>query len=210
MWRLTFDQRRHNPYADYDEPTLVAAIGDLSPRPSKRPRYSNLGFGLLGTALSRHLGTPYDEAVRERIASPLGMGRTRSLPDAHQPGHTRRGRLRRHVWTFDALAGCGALWSSVDDLALFVGANLAPPDGALGEAIRLAQQPLVKRSGRMQQAMAWIKLFGKDGELLFHNGGTAGYRSFVGVDVGRRRAAVVLSDTDRSVDRLGFRLVHYR
>ena len=35
----------------------------------------------------------------------------------------------------------------------------------------------------MEQAMAWMRLSGKDGELLFHNGGTAGYRSFVGVDV---------------------------
>ncbi|HET9423350.1 MAG TPA: serine hydrolase, partial [Nocardioides sp.] len=66
-------------------------------------------------------------------------------------------------------------------------------------------QPLA-RSGRMQQAMAWIELSGKDGDLLFHNGGTAGYRSFVGVDVGRRRGVVVLGDSDRSVDREGFRL----
>ena len=49
--------------------------------------------------------------------------------------------MRRQVWTFDALAGAGALWSSVDDLALFVRAHLEPPEGALGEAMRLTQQP---------------------------------------------------------------------
>ncbi|HWM74832.1 MAG TPA: serine hydrolase domain-containing protein [Nocardioides sp.] len=205
MWRKAFGAARRNPYADIDEPTLYAAVGALTPRPRSRPVYSNLGFGLLGTALARHLRTTYDEAVRERIAAPLGMGRTRSHPDAHQPGHTRRGLLRRQVWTFEALAGCGALWSSVDDLALLVRANLEPPAGVFGEAIRLTQQPLVK-TGRMEQAMAWIKLSGKDGELLFHNGGTAGYRSFVAVDPGRRRGVVVLSDSDRSVDREGFRL----
>jgi len=205
MWRKMFGAGARNPYADIDEPTLYAAVGALTPRPRSRPVYSNLGFGLLGTALARHLRTTYDEAVRERITTPLGMARTRLHPDAHQPGHTRRGRLRRQVWTFEALAGAGALWSSVDDLALFVRANLEPPAGVLGEAIRLTQQPLVK-TGRMEQAMAWIKLSGKDGELLFHNGGTAGYRSFVAVDPGRRRGVVVLSDSDRSVDREGFRL----
>jgi CubicO group peptidase (beta-lactamase class C family) len=206
MWRRAFGAGAHNPYADIDEPTLYAAVGALTPRTRSRPVYSNLGFGLLGTVLARHLRTSYDEAVRARIATPLGMQSTRSHPDAHQPGHTRRGRVRRQVWTFDALAGAGALWSSVDDLARFVRAHLEPPAGALGEALRLTQQPRV-RSGRMEQAMAWIKLSGKDGELLFHNGGTAGYRSFVGVDVGRRRGVVVLGDSDRTVDREGFRLV---
>ena len=181
MWRKTFGAARRNPYADIDEPALYAAVSGITPRTRSRPVYSNLGFGLLGTALARHLRTSYDEAVRERIATPLGMGRTRSHPDSHLPGHTRRGRLCRQVWTFDALAGAGALWSSVDDLALSVRAHLEPPDGALGEAIRLIQRPLVK-SGRLEQAMAWMKLSGRDGGLLFHNGGTAGYRSFVGVD----------------------------
>lgn len=209
MWRRTFDQRRHNPYAGYDEPTLIAAIGGLSPRPTKRPRYSNLGFGLLGTALTRHLGTSYDEAVRDLIATPLGMPATRCHPDARVPGHTRRGRVRRHIWTFDALAGAGGLWSSVTDLAAFVRANLEPPEGALGEAIRLTHQPLVG-GGRVEQAMAWIKLSGPDGALLWHNGGTAGFRSFVGVDVDRGRGVVVLGNTDRSVDRAGIRLVRDR
>jgi hypothetical protein len=59
----------------------------------------------------------------------------------------------------------------------------------------------------MQQAMGWIRMSGKDGSLLWHNGGTAGFRSFVGVDVGRQRGVVVLGNTDRSVDRLGFRMV---
>ncbi len=206
MWRRTFNQHRHNPYADYDEPMLVAAIRDLTPRPTSRARYSNLGFGLLGTALTRHLGTSYDDAVRDRITAPLGMAATGCHPDAHVVGHTRRGRVRAHQWTFDALAGAGALWSSVDDLAVFVRANLQPPDGPLGEAIRLTHEPLVG-TGRMQQAMAWIKVTGRDGALLWHNGGTAGFRSFVGVDVQRGRGAVVLGSSDRSVDRTGFRML---
>ncbi len=202
MWRKAFGAGARNPYADIDEPALYAAVGAVTPRPRSRPVYSNLGFGLLGTALARHLRTSYDEAVRARIATPLGMSVTRSHPDAHQPGHTRRGRVRRQVWTFDALAGAGALWSSVDDLALLRARAPRAARGGAGEAIRLTQQPRV-RSGRMEQAMAWIRLSGKDGELLFHNGGTAGYRSFVGVDVDRRRGVVVLGDSDRSVDRQG-------
>ncbi len=41
--------------------------------------------------------------------------------------------------------------------------------------------------------------------MLWHNGGTAGYRSFVGVqDTG---AVAVLAASDRSVDQVGMRLL---
>jgi serine-type D-Ala-D-Ala carboxypeptidase/endopeptidase len=45
------------------------------------------------------------------------------------------------------------------------------------------------------------------GPLLWHNGGTNGFRSFVGVARDGGIAVVVLSNSARSVDRLGFRLV---
>jgi D-alanyl-D-alanine-carboxypeptidase/D-alanyl-D-alanine-endopeptidase len=45
------------------------------------------------------------------------------------------------------------------------------------------------------------------GPLLWHSGGTNGFRSFVGVLRDRGIAVVVLSNTARSVDRLGFQLV---
>jgi hypothetical protein len=36
--------------------------------------------------------------------------------------------------------------------------------------------------------------------MVWHNGGTGGYRSFIGLDLERRRAVVVLSDVAVSVD----------
>ena len=43
--------------------------------------------------------------------------------------------------------------------------------------------------------------------MVWHNGGTWGFRSFAGVSPARDRAVVVLSNTARSVDRLGWRLL---
>ena len=45
------------------------------------------------------------------------------------------------------------------------------------------------------------------GPLSWHNGGTNGFRSFVGVARDRGIAVIVLSNTARSVDRLGLRLL---
>jgi serine-type D-Ala-D-Ala carboxypeptidase/endopeptidase len=87
----------------------------------------------------------------------------------------------------------------------FLEAQLAPPDRPLGDAIRLTHTTRAA-AGRGEQAMAWIRLRGRDGSLLVHNGGTAGYRIFVAVDHGRGRAVVVLGIRYRSVDRRGLRL----
>lgn len=208
MWRKSFGRAARDPYADIDAAALLGSLERLAPSPSRRPAYSNLGFGLLGHALTRHAGTSYDEAVRTVVTAPLGMGDTGCVPDPRRvvPGLTRRGKPHPTRWSFDAMAGAGALWSTVDDMSTFLAAQLDPPAGSLGEAVRLTHETL-HEGPRMSQAMAWLRMSGKDGSLLFHNGGTAGYRSFVAVDAGRRRAVVVLGNTDRSVDARGFALI---
>jgi hypothetical protein len=48
---------------------------------------------------------------------------------------------------------------------------------------------------------------GVAGPLLWHNGGTSGFRSFVGAARATGTAVVVLGNTAGSVDRLGLRLL---
>lgn len=43
--------------------------------------------------------------------------------------------------------------------------------------------------------------------MVWHNGGTWGFRSFAGMMPERGRAVVVMSNTAHSVDRLGLRLL---
>jgi serine-type D-Ala-D-Ala carboxypeptidase/endopeptidase len=48
---------------------------------------------------------------------------------------------------------------------------------------------------------------GTAGPVLWHNGGTGGFRSFAALAREPGTAVVVLSNTTRSVDRLGLRLL---
>ena len=50
----------------------------------------------------------------------------------------------------------------------------------------------------MDVCLGWMRLHGRDGALLWHNGGTAGYRSFVGVQESASVAAAHAGD--RPVD----------
>lgn len=195
--------RRHpDPYADVDHDFLVRSLARARPTPSRRPRYSNLGVGLLGHALAQWAGTTFDQLVRERVTGPLAMDATGVVPREEAPGHGRRGRALDRVWHADALAGAGLLWSTVRDLQAFLAAQLDPPPDRLGEAVRLTRQPRVP-GRRMDQCLGWMRLHGRGGALWWHSGGTAGYRSFVGVGDAPPVAAAVLTASNRSVANLG-------
>ncbi len=194
-----------DPYADIDHRFLMRSLSRIKLKPSGKPSYSNLGFGLLGHALAAREGVSYDELIATRVTGDLGMMETRCTPPVETPGARRRGKPYSGVWHFDALAGAGALWSSLSDMQRFARAQLEPPPGSLGAAIRLTQE--VRVPGRTEQCLGWLRLHPKSGPVLFHNGGTAGYRSVLCVDRGASYGAIALGATDRPLDRLGLTLV---
>src|SRR5581483_8490814 len=131
-----------NPYAKYTPDKLYAFLNSytLTRDPGEKYEYSNLGVGLLGLALARKLGMSYEGAVRKRILEPLGMKSTSITLSADQKKRLAAGYdgglSPAHNWDFDALAGCGALRSTADDLLRFVAANLGFVDTPLKGAMR--------------------------------------------------------------------------
>ena len=62
---------------------------------------------------------------------------------------------------------------------------------------------------RVEVGIGWLiaRPPGAAGPMLWHNGGTSGFRSFVAVAREADTAVVVLGNTARSVDRLGLRIL---
>jgi hypothetical protein len=54
---------------------------------------------------------------------------------------------------------------------------------------------------------AWITIEDNDRTITWHDGGTGGFRSWIGFDRDARCAVVVLSATGASVDACGFSLL---
>ncbi|HEX9792549.1 MAG TPA: serine hydrolase [Planctomycetota bacterium] len=189
-----------NPFADYDEAKLLASLGkvQLARAPAAEYEYSNLAVGLLGFVLTKVTkSTDYEALVVERVLAPMGMENTRAhLTDAMRarlaPPVDAGGRERAN-WDLDALAGAGALRSSVADMLTFAARNLEPGDDALGAALRLAQQTHREAPGSPTLGFGWHKSDG--GKTLWHNGGTGGYHAFLALDPARRIGVVVLANT---------------
>jgi CubicO group peptidase (beta-lactamase class C family) len=206
---------RHNPHAGLSVEELYAGLARtrLRRRPGERAKYSNLGAGLLGEALAGAAGQPYENLVRERICRPLGMPDTIITPSDQQrtrlaTGHTRRGRPVA-PFQLPALAGAGALRSTAADLLCLLRATLDPAPTPLAAQLERTQLPRLGMAKHLEVGLGWLIAHppGSGGPVLWHNGGTSGFRSFVGAAWKTGTAVVVLSNSARSVDRLGLRLL---
>jgi CubicO group peptidase (beta-lactamase class C family) len=130
--------------------------------PGTAYEYSNLGYALLGRVITAAAGRPYSELVTERLLAPLGMGSTVFTADAvpadrlaqgyrrEEPlGHGRRAWLEVPFARYGAFASMGGLFSSVRDLARWVGgfSSAYPPR----DAEPAGEHPLRRSSRREMQ-----------------------------------------------------------
>jgi CubicO group peptidase (beta-lactamase class C family) len=181
--------------------------------PGAAYEYSNLGVGLLGHTLSLKARTSYEQLVTRRILTPLGMTETAiTLAPAMRarlaPGHDGEGHVVPN-WDLPTLAGAGALRSTAKDLITFLVANLDSTATPLSRALQrthVERQPT--NDPNLKIGLAWHVLARPVGKIVWHNGGTGGYRSFIGFDPVRRIGVVVLCNNgNENVDDIGFHLL---
>ena len=203
----TVDLWRHgtNPYGESLADLLAATRRTRLRR--RRPRYSTLGFMLLGHALAAAAGTTYAVLLRERLTAPLAMAGTtvpatpQDLGTAAALGRSRRGRPRE-PWTGEAVGPAGGIRSTAEDLGRLMGALL---DGTAPGATAL--DPVARFSGPLRIGAAWLTLDRRGTTLTWHNGGTGGFRSVLVLDRASGAGVALVSSSARSVDRAGFDLL---
>lgn len=206
---------RADPYREVTTEFLLGALSvtRLRGEPGAKVRYSNFGAALLGLALSRHIGRPFEQLIAERITGPLAMPDTAvdlrpDQQDRKAVGHSRRGNAVPD-WHLGAMSGAGALYSTVHDLLTLLHAHREPASTALPEALRLVQQPRVRGNRWLEVGLGWFlsSIRSSIHTALWHNGGTGGFASYVALVPTADAGVVVLADTARSADRTGVRLL---
>jgi D-alanyl-D-alanine-carboxypeptidase/D-alanyl-D-alanine-endopeptidase len=205
-----------NPYADYSVEQLYQFLSayQLTRDVGSQYEYSNLGGGLLGHVLALRAGMSYEALVKSRICVPVGMNSTgialtpemkARLAAGHDPSMDPAKN-----WDLPTLAGAGALRSDATDMLTFIAANLGYTKTPLAPAME-AMLKVRRPTGQpdLEMALGWHinKTDGK--EVVWHNGGTGGYRSFMGFDPKTRVGVVLLSNagTPAGVDDIGRHLL---
>jgi len=187
-----------NPYRDFRVEDLHEGLTRWARRRPKSgsAAYSNFGMGLLGHILATKLGKSYEDALIDRILTPLGMNATRvTLSDEMKsrfvPGHSAWGRPKE-AWDMGALAGAGALRSTVDDQVRFLRANIeaAPP---LGRTFEMCHE--VRHKDRVySMGLGWHIEDVNGRGMHWHNGATGGFSSYMAFAKDARVGVVVLSN----------------
>ncbi|MBB4932053.1 CubicO group peptidase (beta-lactamase class C family) [Lipingzhangella halophila] len=202
-----------DPYRWESDPVEAAAgLTDEGPNSDTGHSYSNLGFSLLGQSLAEVSGKDYPALLTERVLEPLGMAETTLLtspevpPNGAEPHRNPWIRVQPSFNPPNAPSGVGT-WSTSGDMVTLLRAGMAQDFPALATA----QEPRVRgntdSSHDERVGLAWIRWNVNDTELTWHNGGTAGSRSYVAhTDDGR--GVVVLANSARvPADTIGLKLL---
>jgi CubicO group peptidase (beta-lactamase class C family) len=199
-----------NPYQLYDKKLMLAYLKNckLNSAPGEQYAYSNLAVGLLGNILMQVSNKTYDQ-LADIICIPLEMKSTAqhlngALKARMATVYNAEGSVTP-LWDFDALAPCGALHSSVNDLLLYAKANLNPPNTKLGRAMELSHKITFSKDAKL--GLAWHIITINGVEYIFHNGGTYGSSSFFAFNKAKNVAVIVLSNCGDTVDGVGINIL---
>ena len=186
-----------NPYQDYTVEDLYKYLQScvLAKAPGDSFEYSNVGMGLLGHILSTCSGRSYEEMIQSLVAEPFNMPNTSvSVAANFASGH----HLQQAVsyWDFSsASAGAGALRSNIKDMANFLAANMGKLASPLGGTLQKCHEKQSVVTPNVAFGLGWVLSKSNEATLILHNGGTGGFRSYLGFNPKTKKGIVVLSNS---------------
>ena len=201
----------NNPFANYTPNRLYSFISQhkLNNPIGERFEYSNLGVALLGHILELQSNTDYENLILKTIAEPLKMNATKiiltpSMQTNLAYGHSQGRKVDN--WDLGVLMGAGGIRSTAKDMVTFLQANILERPSPIKSAMTLSHQSAYKSKQGREVGLGW--LYANNGSVIWHNGGTGGYTSFLGFLKGTTKGVVVLTNTrGANVDDIGGKLL---
>lgn len=207
-------QNIENPYADYSVEDMYDFLSgySLTRDIGEKTEYSNLGIGLLGHVLALKAGLTYEDLLQRVILQPLLMDDSGiDISDAQMPrfttGYNMVGRATMH-WDLPTIAGAGAIRSTGADMMSYLLANMEMENGSLGDAMRMSHTIKSEFAGEDYKiGLAWLTREIDGDSVVYHDGGTGGYRSFIGFDEAAQRGVFILTNSLDDATAIGFAIL---
>lgn len=201
-----------DPYAHYTRADFERDLAGWTP-PVRLPApfaYSNWGYAVLGRVVEAVLQQPYTQALQDQVLRPAGMAQAGSTPGPQHAVGTHGGQAVP-TWQLGEFAAAGCVRATVRDVAALLQALLhhRPPFAAADLQPR-ADLPPGQQSPRGAVGLGWLLMPRPEGPLVWHNGGTGGFRAFVGTHPARGRAVAVLANAEAEIDPLALHLLDPR
>ncbi len=186
-----------NPYQEYTNKKLELYMSnhlELTNNPGESYEYSNLGSGILGYVLCTIENSSYENLLHRYIFSKYDMINSTTIRESVEgfiiKGFDESGNKVPN-WDLSALAGAGAMLSSVEDLSKFAVAQFDNTN----KELKLTRTKTFTINTISDYGLGWEIINRKSGNIWNkHNGGTGGYSSSIIIDSTNKNAIIILSN----------------
>jgi CubicO group peptidase (beta-lactamase class C family) len=212
----------HNLYGYIDKAYLYDYLRTcrIKPKGQRKCAYSNIGVALLAHLIEVKTGRSFPDLVSEKICGPLKMRDTVFHLNADQQKRLAVGHvgdqpkfLRRNTptesWDMgEIMRATGGLYSTVNDLLIFAKANLGLLNHPLEPRLAETHQVQLKTPDE-DVALGWLVNHFDNGRvtLFYKYGMVSGYNAYIGLNLEKRIAVVVLSSNFNWNDKIGHNLL---
>jgi CubicO group peptidase (beta-lactamase class C family) len=183
--------------------------------PGTKYSYSNIGYGILGLALSRAAHQPFMQMVQDRIFEPLHMTSSFYIIPAGDEGRVAVGYHRNGFGMPDGevakaeYAGRGykvpngGIYTTTSDLARFAMAQYSDSDRLAKKYREMMQTIQTPGDGKSGYGFGLNVIYPEDGsKIAGHDGSVAGYTAFMIFSPGSKVGAIVVRNCDYGVERI--------
>ena len=189
---------------------------DVTFSPGTKFSYSNIGYGILGLALSRAAHKPFMQLVENRIFKPLHMTSSFYIIPAGYEDRVAVGYHRNAFgWKPDGevakaeYAGRGykvpngGIYTTTGDLARFIMAQYSDSDRLAKKYREMMQTIQTPEDGKHGYGFGLFVINADDGSnFAGHDGSVAGYTAFMLFNPRSKVGAIVMRDCDYGVERI--------
>ena len=178
-------------------------------QPGEKWEYSNTGYVLLGSIITKVGGMPIETFFDQNIARPLKLKNTyiyyhksRTTPRNRVYGFQRQNgkNVPNDLIRVDGVIGDGNVYASAEDLLVWDQA-LYTEKLIKASTLREAFTPVKLNSGAMYPyGFGWM--IEEDGNVIKHTGGWVGFRTLITRYIGKKQTLIVLTSGTNAAGRV--------
>lgn len=233
---VAIDQDLTDPYAGTTREKVYDFVSEFSltvdgfpqafPEPGSFYSYSNVGIGLLGEFLGQEHQTSFENFLSQSVLQPLGMHHSKiNMPCEKEKNCSNLAKVygkyqventweERSLWHLPGMSAAGGLRSNLNDMEIFLKANLSPEETPLQNAVERLQKQMKEltlahnknlcEEGEIPEEAncnpqprtyyyGWEAV--SPGKVFFHGGATGASQSMMMFSMDHSEGVVILSNS---------------
>ena len=195
-----------NKQQEYDREKMYDYLSRFEPSREigSQYEYSNIGGSLLGHVLSLQAEKEFEKLLKEKVLDELEMTST----CIKQCEHIKKQFAKPHLlWEqtdelnlSKDMVSAGEIRSSGKDMLAFLAYAMGLKDSSLKQAFEFAQEPNYKINENLSIGLGWHITENNERKIIWHNGATNGFSSFMGFDPESKQGVLILTNSAMNVD----------